>query len=189
VIKKNIDEHINICQKIKQQKKIILEIVDIIIKTFKNGNKLLICGNGGSAADAQHIAAEFVGKFSKWRKALPVMALSVNSSIVTALGNDCGYENIFSRQIDAFACFGDVVVVISTSGNSENILQAIKAGKRGGCVVIGFTGYGTEIFRNYVDYCLCVDSLKTPRIQEIHIMIWHIICELVENKMGDLGEK
>jgi len=156
---------------------------------LKKGNKLLFAGNGGSAADAQHLAAEFVGRFEKERRALPAMALTTDSSILTAVGNDYGYRKIFSRQIEGFARAGDVFVAISTSGNSENLIEALEACGERACKTIGLLGRdGGEIGKR-VDLPLIVPSKNTARIQEMHIMIGHIICELVENEMASSCEE
>ena len=140
-------------------------------------------GNGGSAADAQHIAAELVGRFAFDRPALPALALSVNSSCVTAIGNDYGFDRVFSRQLEALARPGDIAIAISTSGNSTNVLHAISTARKIGLKTIGLTGRSGGNLRNAVDYCICVPSNETPRIQECHILVGHIISELVEREI------
>jgi D-sedoheptulose 7-phosphate isomerase len=179
-IEQRISESIQVKQDLFTQTDLIQVMVDRIIAAFQNGNKLLICGNGGSAADAQHIAAEFVGKFLHERQALPAIALTTNTSTITALGNDYHYDVVFARQIEALANAGDILVAISTSGNSMNVVKASLAARARGCVTMGFTGQTGGRLQEYADLCLCVSSLSTPRIQEAHITIWHIICELVE---------
>lgn len=156
------------------------EVSRVIVKALLDGHKLLICGNGGSAADAQHIAAEFVGRFAFDRPALPALALSVNTSCLTAIGNDYGFDVVFSRQIEALSQKGDVVMGISTSGNSANILHAMSTSKRLGLQTIALTGCTGGKLRDEVDFCLCAPSVETPRIQECHILMGHIISELVE---------
>jgi D-sedoheptulose 7-phosphate isomerase len=180
-----ISDSIQVKQKLREQAGLIQEITDSLIVAIKRGNKILICGNGGSAADAQHVAAELVGKFLVDRIALPAIALSVNTSILTSLANDYNYDIVFSRQIEALAKPGDVVVGISTSGNSTNVIQAMNVARQYGCRTIGFTGGNGGKLTACVDLCLQVDSDSTPRIQETHILVWHIICELVEDAFRD----
>jgi D-sedoheptulose 7-phosphate isomerase len=152
----------------------------ILVEALNRGNKVLLFGNGGSAADAQHIAAEFVGRFAFDRPALPALALSVNSSSLTAIGNDYGFDQVFSRQIEALGRQGDVAIAISTSGHSPNVLRAMAAAKKTGLRTIALTGSTGGELRNAVDICICVPSSETPRIQECHILIGHIISEMVE---------
>jgi D-sedoheptulose 7-phosphate isomerase len=156
------------------------KVVEILIKAFRSGNKVLLFGNGGSAADAQHIAAEFVGRFAFDRPALPALALSVNTSCVTALGNDYGFDFVFSRQMEALAQRGDVAIGISTSGQSSNVLRAMETAARMSLNTIGMTGSRQSKLREAAQYCICVPSTATPHIQECHILIGHIISELVE---------
>ena len=155
----------------------------MMVDAFRGGHKVIFFGNGGSAADAQHLAAELVGKFGKVRAALPAIALNVNTSVLTSISNDIEYSAVFSRQIEALASPGDVVIGISTSGRSPSILEGIRAARLKGARTIGMTGLGGEPLRRMVDLCLSAPSHKTPRIQEVHITIGHIICELVENKL------
>lgn len=161
----------------------IAGVSEIVTAAFRKGNKLLLCGNGGSAADAQHIAAEFVGRFAIDRPALPALALSVNTSCVTAIGNDYGFETVFSRQIEALARPGDVVLGISTSGNSPNVLKAMSSARRMGLQTAALTGASGGKLKDAADYCICVPSSETPRIQECHILIGHIIAELAEQAL------
>jgi D-sedoheptulose 7-phosphate isomerase len=158
----------------------IAKTSEILVDAFNHGNKVLLFGNGGSAADAQHIAAEFVGRFAFDRPALPALALSVNSSSLTAIGNDYGFDQVFSRQIEALGRSGDVTIGISTSGNSPNVLRALSAAKKIGLHTIALTGCTGGELRNAVDHCICVPSIETPRVQECHILIGHIISDLVE---------
>jgi D-sedoheptulose 7-phosphate isomerase len=159
---------------------IVAKASEILVGALDQGKKLLTFGNGGSAADAQHIVAEFVGRFAFDRPALPALALSVNTSCVTAIGNDYGFDLIFSRQIEAVGCPGDVAIGISTSGNSPNVLRGVSVAKKMGMHTIGLTSQDGGKLKNAVDYCICAPSNETPRIQECHILIGHIIAELVE---------
>lgn len=158
----------------------IEKIVDIVTKTFKNDGKVFFCGNGGSAADAQHLAAEFSGRFYFDRAPLFAEALHVNTSYLTAVGNDYGYEYIFSRLIQAKGRKGDILIGLSTSGNSENIIKAFEQAKSQGVITISLTGSGGGKMKELSDLIIEVPSKDTPRIQESHILIGHIICELVE---------
>jgi D-sedoheptulose 7-phosphate isomerase len=157
--------------------------VDAITNAFNKGNKVLFCGNGGSAADAQHLAAEFSGRFYKNRKALPAEALHCNTSYLTAVANDYSYDVIYARLIEGIANEGDVVVGLSTSGNSPNILKAFEIAKQKKVTTIGFTGATGGKMKDASDHLFNVPSTDTPRIQESHIMVGHIICELVEEKL------
>ena len=158
----------------------IARVSELLVHSVEQGNKALLFGNGGSAADAQHIAAEFVGRFAFDRPPLAALALSVNTSCVTALGNDYGFDLIFSRQIEALGRPGDIAIGISTSGNSPNVIRAVSAARRLGLHTIGLTGCTGGKLMSAVDHCICVPSSETPRIQECHILIGHIISELVE---------
>ena len=161
----------------------VAKVSELIVDALKQGNKVLLFGNGGSAADAQHIAAELVGRFAFDRPALPALALSVNSSCVTAIGNDYGFDQVFSRQLEALARRGDIAIGISTSGNSLNVQNAISVAKKIRLHTVALTGRGGGKLRNTVDHCICVPSDETPRIQECHILIGHIISELVEREI------
>lgn len=163
----------------------IQKVCDTIITCIRNGGTVYLAGNGGSASDAQHIAAELVGRFYKERKGLSAEALSTNTSILTAIGNDYGYDAIFSRQIEARGKKGDVFIGFSTSGNSPNILKAIEECKKIGLFIIGMTGETGGKMNALCDICLKMPSKDTPRIQESHIMIGHIICEFVENSCSN----
>ena len=154
-----------------------------IVMAFKNGNKVLFCGNGGSAADAQHLAAEFSGRFYTDRKALPAEALHCNTSYLTAVGNDYSFDVIYSRLIDGIGQHGDVLIGLSTSGNSKNIIKAFETSKEKGMITIGFTGMTGGQLKSVSDYLINIPSTDTPRIQESHIMAGHIICQLVEEKL------
>ena len=161
----------------------INECVAIIVKAFKTGNKVLFCGNGGSASDAQHLAAEFSGRFYIDRDALPAEALHCNTSYLTAVGNDYSFEVIYSRLIKGIGNKGDVLIGLSTSGNSTNIINAFKTAKEKELITIGFTGATGGMLKDNTDYLLNVLSTDTPRIQESHILLGHIICELVEEEL------
>ena len=161
----------------------IQKAIDLISDAIKSGKKVLLMGNGGSAADTQHIAGELVGRFKKERKAIPAISLSTDTSILTAIGNDYGFEKVFERQIEALGNKGDVVIGISTSGNSENIYRAMKLAKEIGLITIGLLGNDGGKIKELSDIPLIVPSKNTPRVQESHITIGHIICEGVEKKV------
>ena len=158
----------------------IAKVSEVVVNAIRQSNKVLLFGNGGSAADAQHIAAELVGRFAFDRPALAALALSVNTSCITAIGNDFGFDRVFSRQIEALGRAGDVAIAISTSGNSLNVLRGLSVAKAMGLHTIALTGCLGGKVRNEVDHCICVPSNVTPRIQECHMLIGHIISELVE---------
>jgi D-sedoheptulose 7-phosphate isomerase len=157
-------------------------------KVLRRGGKLLFLGNGGSAADAQHLAAEFVNRFLVERKALAALALTTDTSVLTSIGNDRGMEQLFSRQIEALARPGDVVVAISTSGNSPNVLRAVEAARRLGCWTVGLTGGSGGALAKVVDDAFVVPSQETPRIQETHITLGHALCALVEDLLVHAGD-
>lgn len=184
-IRQTIQQSIDLKTSLLQNSALLQTINDVsnrCIETFNNGNRLLIAGNGGSAADAQHIAAEFVCRFNFERPGLPAMALATNYSVITAAGNDYSYDDVFSREIEANGRAGDIFIGISTSGNSTNILKAIDASRARDIYTVGLAGEGGAIQQN-ADSCLAVPSSCTPRIQECHILIGHIICEIVENNL------
>jgi len=175
-----LDETNRTIGQMKSLAPLIAKISNEIIKAYKNGKKVVLFGNGGSAADAQHIAAEFVGKFYKNRESLPALAFHTNTSIVTAIANDFGYDTIFERQVSSLVYEGDVVIGISTSGNSPNVILGLEKAKERGALTIGFTGQRENKIEKITDYCLKIPSIDTPRIQEGHITAGHIICYLVE---------
>jgi D-sedoheptulose 7-phosphate isomerase len=160
-------------------------VVMEIVLAFRAGNRIYFCGNGGSAADAQHLAAEFSGRFYKDRVALPAEALHCNTSYLTAVANDYGYENVYARLIEGIGQPGDILLGLSTSGNSVNIISAFKKAKRNGMVTVAFTGASGGSMNDEVDFLINVPSTDTPRIQESHITVGHIICELVEEQYFD----
>ena len=183
VISQRIEASIAVKQQLLKHTAICAEVAEKIIQTYRQGNKVLLFGNGGSAADAQHIAAELVGRFYLERSALPAQALTVDTSSLTAIGNDYDYDLVFVRQIEAFGRPGDVAIGISTSGNSRNVIQGLHAAKRRGMLTVGMTGESGGHVKSEVDYCICVPSRETPRIQESHILVGHILCELVEQAL------
>jgi D-sedoheptulose 7-phosphate isomerase len=161
----------------------IERFVELLCETFDAGKKVLVMGNGGSAADAQHFAAEIVGRFKMERRALPAIALSTDTSILTAIGNDYGFDRVFVRQVEALAQPGDVVVGLSTSGTSGNVKIALEAAKKGGCRTVGLLGRDGGTIAGISDLALVVPSENTPRIQEGHITIIHIVCDLLEKRL------
>lgn len=181
----SIDEHLDVLQKVKAQLlPIIMEASELLSNTFKDGKKVLICGNGGSAADAQHIAAEFTGRFEKERRALPAIALTTDTSALTAIGNDYDIERIFARQVDALANDGDCLIAISTSGNSPNVISAVMEARKKGCSILSFTGANGKKLASLSDCSLMIPSERTARIQEMHILIAHMICEYIDSQFN-----
>jgi len=160
----------------------ISKVVDITVNAFKNGNRVYFCGNGGSAADAQHLAAEFSGRFYVDRKALPAEALHCNTSYLTAVANDYSYDAVYSRIIDGIGQEGDILIGLSTSGNSGNIIKAFEIAREKKMITVGLTGTTGGKMKNVSDHLINIPSTDTPRIQESHIMAGHIICQLVEEK-------
>lgn len=161
----------------------IAEMVTLMVDTFANGGKLLVMGNGGSAADAQHFVAEIVGRYKMERRGLPAIALSTDTSILTAIGNDYGFDRVFHRQVEALAAPGDLVVGISTSGNSPNVQLALELAREKGCCTVGLLGKDGGTIKNVCDLALIVPTNDTPRVQEGHITIIHIVCDLLEKTM------
>lgn len=185
-IEKIIEESILVKEKILNDKELLSLIektVEMCVDTFRNKGKVLLCGNGGSAADAQHIAAEFSGRFNFDREPLFAEALHVNSSFVTAVANDYGYEHVFSRMVKAAGRAGDVLIGISTSGNSASVVNALSEAKALGMKTVSFTGEAGGKVAEVSDLCIKVPSTNTARIQEAHIMIGHILCEAVEEEL------
>ena len=158
----------------------LVEVVELVTETFKKGQKVLLCGNGGSAADAQHTAAEWVTRYKGDRKALPAIALTVNTSDLTAIGNDYGFDDLFSRQVEAHGQSGDLLIAISTSGNSANVVKAVDTAKNNGLKTLGLTGQSGGKLKSLCDICLCVPSHETARVQEAHTTIMHAMCEHVD---------
>ena len=160
----------------------IEKVIQVITDAFKKGNRIYLCGNGGSAADAQHLAAEFTGRFYKDRSALPAEALHCNSSYLTSVGNDYGFDMVYARMIEGIGQTGDILIGLSTSGNSANIIKAFEAAATKKMITIAFTGITGGILKSMSDHLINIPSADTPRIQECHIMIGHIICQQVEEK-------
>ena len=184
-IKNIIEASIQVKQQILQDETIlqtVIAVTDKIVSSLKNGGRLYFCGNGGNAADAQHLAAEFSGRFYKDRNALPAEALHVNTSYITAVGNDYGFDVVYSRLVEGIMLEGDVLVGLSTSGNSANIVKAFESARVKKIITIGFTGMTGGILKSLSDFLINVPSTDTPRIQESHIMIGHIICQLAEEQ-------
>lgn len=182
-IKEQIEHSIQVKERILKDDLLlntVQQIAEEAIKVYKKGNKILLAGNGGSAADAQHIAGEFVSRFYFDRPGLPSIALTTDTSIITAIGNDYGYEHLFSRQLQANGVDGDMFIGISTSGNSPNIIKAFEMCKEKSIISVGLTGETGGRMAEICDYCIKVPSSETPRIQESHILIGHIICAVVE---------
>lgn len=191
-IKQQIKSSISVKEQILQDTQLIVQTeqaAKLIIKAYEAGNKTLLAGNGGSAADAQHIAGEFVSRFYFDRPGLPSIALSTDTFIIAAISNDYGYEKLFARQVQAQGTKGDVFISISTSGNSKNIIEALKICKEKEIITIGLTGETGGIMSELCDICIKVPSAETPRIQEAHILIGHIICCLVEEELFGIHKK
>lgn len=173
------EQHLIAVEELRRQSDTLQAMGQAIRDSLAAGGKLLLMGNGGSAADAQHIAAEFVGRFRNERRALPALALTTDSSILTSVGNDYGFDAIFARQIEGLAAAGDVVLGISTSGNSRNVVQGIHAARKQGCRTLGLLGNGGEL-GNLVELAICLPELPTARVQEAHILAGHLLCEMLD---------
>jgi D-sedoheptulose 7-phosphate isomerase len=182
--RKSLEAHVEVFRQLLESEIPNIERCgDLILQTLENGNKILICGNGGSAADAQHIAAEFVGRYETERKALPAIALTTDTSALTALANDYSFERIFARQVEALARPGDLLIAISTSGNSPNVNSAVMTARQIGCRTLGMTGAAGKKLASLCDECILVPATRTARIQEAHITIAHIWCETVDENL------
>lgn len=179
----SLNESIKVKKLLFKQVNLISKVADVIIQAYRNNKKMLAFGNGGSAADAQHFVTELVCRFKRNRKPLSAIALSSNIPLITATGNDYSFQEIFSRQVEALVNDGDVVFAISTSGNSKNVIEAVKVAKQKKAITIGLTGKTGGMLKKYVDHCICVPSTETPRIQESHILIIHILCKLIEDTL------
>ena len=183
-IESSLNESINIrAELISSSVEPVIQIANILVEAFKTGHSLYLMGNGGSAADAQHISGELVGRFKKDRKPLPALALTTDTSVLTAIANDYGYDLCFERQVEAFVKDGDVVFGLSTSGNSTSIINAALLAKKKGAKTIAFTGKGGGRLKDHVDVCLEIPSTDTARIQECHITIGHILCSIIEKEL------
>ena len=181
LIKAELEAHKNTIELvIDQLQSEVDKACQLVVDTIKNNNKVLLFGNGGSAADAQHIAAEFTGRFVKERKGLPAIALTTDTSALTAIGNDYGFDKVFSRQVEALAQKGDLLIGISTSGNSANVLEAYKSGKEIGCKVLSLSGRDGGKMKELSDLNIIIPSNVTARIQEMHILIGHILCTALD---------
>ena len=181
-LRKEIHDHYELLKLNEDQiLKGVVEAGNAIINAIRIGKKIILFGNGGSAADAQHIAAEFTGRFVSNRRALPAIALTTDSSAVTAIGNDFGFENIFSRQVEALAVDGDVIIGITTSGNSRNVISALEVGNALGCVTVALTGRDGGIASKIARMNINISHQSTARVQELHILIGHLICSMVED--------
>lgn len=186
LVSTSLNEHVEVFRKVMESETEQIEkCAGIIFEAFADGKKILICGNGGSAADAQHIAAEFVGRYETERRGLPAIALTTDTSALTALSNDYGFERIFSRQVEALASAGDVLIAFSTSGNSPNVISAVMKAREIGCKTIGLTGINGKKLASLCDACILVPSRRTARIQEAHITIGHIWCEIIDSKFKE----
>ncbi|GAX59781.1 phosphoheptose isomerase [Candidatus Scalindua japonica] len=187
-MKKEIESSLNESIKLREELlsssvDLIIQIANILVEAFKTGHSLYLVGNGGSAADAQHISGELVGRFKKNRKPLPALALTTDTSVLTAITNDFGYDMCYERQVDAFVNENDIVLGLTTSGNSVSIINAVKLANEKGAKTIAFTGKGGGSIKDHVDICLEIPSIDTARIQECHITIGHILCLIIEKEM------
>ena len=178
-------DHQRLSAQMADQLKLIRSISDAIVAAFERGAAVYLAGNGGSAADAQHIAAEFVGRFKRERRALPAVAFSCDTSNLTSIGNDYGFDRVFSRQVEALVRPGDVFWALSTSGNSPNVLRAAELARQRGATVIGFTGRTGGELKPLCHHCLCIDHMVSDRIQEMHQLAYHLICDAVEQHFAE----
>jgi D-sedoheptulose 7-phosphate isomerase len=186
IITKTIETHKQMINDLQANNiQTIADCAQLIIKSLRKGGTVYLCGNGGSAADAQHIAGEFVGRFKRERKAMPAVALSTDTSVLTCIANDYDYESIFSRQVEALVKENDILWGISTSGNSPNVVKAVKLAKQQGAYIIAFTGKADSKLEKNADVCLCAQSETTASSQEIHQLAYHIICDLVEKDFAN----
>ena len=185
LLRQSLQEHLETIGALIDSQLEQIEITgQLICDTLSAGNKVLLCGNGGSAADAQHIAAELVGRYEQQRKSFPAIALTTDTSALTALSNDYGYDEVFARQVQGLAQAGDLLIAISTSGKSPNIVKAVQQAKTQGCKTLGLTGCSGEPLASACDLALIVGSNRTARVQEAHITIGHLWCEMVDQKLG-----
>ena len=181
LLRNSLREHLETIQSLLESKLGEVEQAGLLIfKTLRKGNKVLLCGNGGSAADAQHIAAELVGRYEQERRSFPAIALTTDTSALTALSNDYGYDEVFARQVQGLAVAGDLLIAISTSGHSPNVVKAAEKARAIGCNVLGLTGGSGEPLASCCDIAIVVDSERTARVQEAHITIGHLWCEMVD---------
>lgn len=186
IIKNEFLSHLETINKtMETMQEALEEASKIAVETLKNGNKILLCGNGGSAADAQHIAAELVGRYKTTRRGLPAIALTTDTSALTAISNDYGYDRVFERQVEALASKGDLIIGISTSGNSKNVLNALKCAKTLECKTLGLSGNNGGAMNEMCNINLVIPSNDTPRIQEMHILVGHTICQIIDNELSE----
>ncbi len=183
-----LKDHIDVVKKVGDLKDVIMELSSVINNALLNGKKLLIMGNGGSAADSQHFAAEIVGRYKIERPGYPAIALTTDTSIITSIANDYSYERIFSRQIEALAEKGDIVIGMSTSGNSRNVMEGFIVAEKIGCKTVALLGKDGGMLKNYSDFKLIIPSDTTARVQECHILIIHLLCDLFEKELIDNGK-
>ena len=183
ITKKSLENHLQAFKLLESSQEKIKEIAKLFIFSLRNSGKIIFMGNGGSAADSQHMAAELVGRFKMERKALPAIALTVNTSILTAIANDYGYDVVFARQVEALGVKGDVALGISTSGNSKNVIEALKKARSIGMKTVALSGGDGGSMKKEANISIVVATKDTPRVQESHILIIHIICAIVENEM------
>jgi D-sedoheptulose 7-phosphate isomerase len=185
IIRESLVQHIKVFETILDTlSDSVADCAEVILETVRGGRKILICGNGGSAADAQHIAAEFVGRYETERRALPAIALTTDTSALTAIANDFAFERVFTRQVEALAATGDCLIAISTSGDSPNVIAAVMEARNRGCRIIGMTGAKGKKLASLSDACILIPSDRTARVQEAHITIAHIWCELVDKEIA-----
>jgi len=187
---KNIQESLDVKRALLHDQDFLALVVDVghrMADAVRKGNRIFYFGNGGSAADAQHLGAELTGRYLRDRPGLPGIALTVNTSAITAIANDYSYEMVFARQLEALSRTGDVAVGITTSGNSANVLSAMKVARQRGLLTIGMTGQSGGKLKDAVDFCICIPSDQTPRIQESHILTGHILCEIIEEDLFNEG--
>jgi D-sedoheptulose 7-phosphate isomerase len=187
IVSRNIQESLAVKQAILADQALLNTVTKVgqeLARTLQRGGKIFFFGNGGSAADAQHLAAELMGRFEKERRALPAIALTANTSTLTAIGNDDSFEAVFARQLEGLGSRGDVAVGLSTSGKSPNVLSALRSAKKMGITAVGMTGQCSPDMAELVDYCISVPSKRTARVQEAHILIGHILCEIIEHGLS-----
>jgi D-sedoheptulose 7-phosphate isomerase len=183
MLAKIVEQHNSAVSALLEQENTINAMAQVLIDCIAQGGTIYLCGNGGSAADCQHIAAELVGRFKRERGGYAAVALTTDTSILTAVGNDYGFESVFSRQVDALACVGDVLLCFSTSGNSANVVNAAEIAGALSVTVLAFTGRNEGALGRVADHALCVDSTDTARIQECHILVGHILCQMIEEAL------
>jgi len=187
-IRRHVDEHLRTIQALEPLFPVVAQIADHMIGCLAKGGCIFWAGNGGSAADSQHLASELVGRFERERKGMTSIALTTDTSALTAIGNDCGFEQIFARQVEALGRPGDLLVAITTSGVSPNVLRAAETARKGGMTVIGLSGRDGGKLKEIADVCLVVPTQNTARIQEAHILVGHILCDMVERHFADSAD-